>query len=328
MKRKQFGTTDLSVSPVGFGSSLLSGGYGKRDDARSLETIHEAVKRGINFFDTADAYGNGHSEELLAEALKKYDENFVIGTKFGNQRGDDGSYNGVDGRPDKVAGYCEASLKRLGCDSVDIYYLHRVDPEVPIEETVGAMARLVEAGKVRFLGLCEASADTLRRAHAVHPISALQTEYSLWTRDVEVTTLPACRELGIAFVAYAPLGRGFLSGAISKNQSFNDNDRRPNFPRFSRENLAKNLELLAPLKVMAADKNVSPAEIALAWLLWQGDEVTPVFGTMKIDHLASNIAALEVSLSADDIATLDVAFAPGVAVGNRYPDKRMHLVAG
>jgi aryl-alcohol dehydrogenase-like predicted oxidoreductase len=328
MQRKQFGTTDLSVSPLGFGSSLLSGGYGTRDDARSLATIHKAVERGINFFDTADAYGNGHSEELLAEALKAYDEEFVIGTKFGNQRSDDGAYSGVDGRPDKVAGYCEASLKRLGRDSVDLYYLHRVDPEVPIEETVGAMARLVEAGKVRFLGLCEAGADTLRRAHAVHPISALQTEYSLWTRDVESATLPACRELGIGFVAYAPLGRGFLSGAIKKDQEFNDNDRRPNFPRFSGENLAKNLELLAPLEAMAADKGVSTAEIALAWLLAQGDEVTPVFGTMKIEHLESNIAALEVTLSADDIATLDAVFAPGVAVGNRYPDKRMHLVAG
>jgi len=328
MQRKQFGTTDLSVSPLGFGSSLLSGGYGTRDDARSLATIHKAVERGINFFDTADAYGNGHSEELLAEALKAYDEEFVIGTKFGNQRSDDGAYSGVDGRPDKVAGYCEASLKRLGRDSVDLYYLHRVDPEVPIEETVGAMARLVEAGKVRFLGLCEAGADTLRRAHAVHPISALQTEYSLWTRDVESATLPACRELGIGFVAYAPLGRGFLSGAIKKDQEFNDNDRRPNFPRFSGENLAKNLELLAPLEAMAADKGVSTAEIALAWLLALGDEVTPVFGTMKIEHLESNIAALEVTLSADDIATLDAVFAPGVAVGNRYPDKRMHLVAG
>ncbi|HAA91399.1 MAG TPA: aldo/keto reductase [Rhodospirillaceae bacterium] len=327
MRRKPFGKTDLEISPLGFGSSLLSGGYGERDDDRSLETIHAAIACGLNFFDTADAYGNGHSETLLAKALKEHDGNFVVGTKFGNLRGDDGAYSGVDGRPEKVAEYCDGSLKRLDREVLDLYYLHRIDPNVPIEDTVGAMARLVEAGKVRYLGLCEAGADTLRRAHAVHPITALQTEYSLWTRDVEAATLPTCRELGIALVAYAPLGRGFLTGAIKSDSDFNSNDRRPNFPRFSGENLARNLELLAPLEAMAGEKGVSTSEIALAWVLAQGDEVTPIFGTMNRKHLDANVAALNVELSADEIKTLEKVFAPGAATGNRYPDKRMHLVS-
>ena len=327
MRRKALGTTDLEISPLGFGTSLLSGGYGERDDARSLAAIHAAVDRGINFFDTADAYGNGHSEELLAAALSKYDGRFVVGTKFGTLRGADGAYSGVDGRPEKVAEYCEGSLKRLGCEVLDLYYLHRIDPNVAVEETVGAMARVVDEGKVRYLGLCEAGADSLRRAHAVHPIAVLQTEYSLWTRDVEAATLPTCRELGIALVAYAPLGRGFLTGAIKNDGDFNSNDRRPNFPRFSGENLTRNLELLAPLEAMAEAKGVSTSEIALAWVLAQGDEVTPIFGTMNLKHLEANIAALDVALSTEDIETLEAVFAPGAAAGNRYPDKRMHLVA-
>jgi aryl-alcohol dehydrogenase-like predicted oxidoreductase len=328
MKQKKLGRSDLSISALGFGCSHLSGGYGKRDDAKSIGAIQAAVDRGITYFDTSDAYGNGHNEELLCSALKEAQNKVVIGTKFGNLRGDDGSYSGVNGRPEVVPGACEASLKRLGLDVIDLYYLHRVDPDTPIEDTVGAMSRLVEQGKVRYIGLCEADADTVRRAHGVHPITALQTEYSLWTRDVESATLPTCRELGIGFIGYAPLGRGFLAGAIKSEADIKENDRRPNFPRFSSENLDRNVALLEPLEALAREKNIHSAQLALAWVLAQGDDVTPIPGTMKIEHLQSNIAAVDVVLSDQDRAQLEKIFEPGVAVGNRYPDHRMHLVAG
>jgi aryl-alcohol dehydrogenase-like predicted oxidoreductase len=280
MKTRRLGNSGLDVSAIGLGCMGMSQSYGQRDDAESTRTIHRAIEIGVHFIDTADMYGSGHNEELVGRAIADRRDQVVLVTKFGNIRGADGSRQGANGRPDYVPQACDASLRRLRVDVIDLYYLHRVDATVPIEDTVGAMARLVEAGKVRYLGLSEAGAATCRRAQAVHPIAALQTEYSLWSRDVEPEILPACRELDIAFVPYSPLGRGFLSGTVKSLDDLGENDRRREHPRFEADNIARNLGLLATLEGIAEAKGVTPAQIAIAWLLAQGDDIIPIPGAI------------------------------------------------
>ncbi len=297
------------------------------DDAESVATIHRAIELGINYFDTSDAYDNGKNEELLARALKGRRNSVIICTKFGNIRGPEGQRGGVNGQPEYVAKACEASLRRLGVEVIDLYYLHRVDLNVPIEDTVGAMAKLVEQGKVRTLGLSEAGAETIRRAHAVHPISALESEYSLWTRDAEKEWLPTCRALGITYVAYAPLGRGFLSGAIRSVDSLGEGDRRLDHPRFQAEHLARNLALLEPLDQLAAAKGCTPAQIALAWVLAQGDDIVPIPGTKRRRYLEENVRAIDVTLDEAEIKRLNQTFVPGVTSGTRYPLSQMKNMA-
>ncbi len=300
----------------------MSIAYGVRDDAQSKDTIRQALDAGVNFLDTADAYGQGANEELVGAAIAQRRSEVMLATKFGNRRNaPDGRT--VDGRPEYVAAACDASLTRLGVDVIDLYYQHRVDPAVPIEETVGAMARLVEAGKVRFLGLSEAGADTIRRAHAIHPIAALQTEYSLWSRDVESEILPLCRDLEIGFVAYSPLGRGFLGGGIRTAGDLVTGDRRHDHPRFQPDNLARNAPLLGPLEEIARARRVSPAQVALAWILAQGDDIVPIPGTKQPRYLEENVAALEVALSGAECERLEAVFVPGVAAGARYPQKQL-----
>jgi aryl-alcohol dehydrogenase-like predicted oxidoreductase len=301
----------------------MSGNYGTPDDQESQATIGRAIELGINLLDTSDAYGNGHNEELVGRAIKGKRNDLVLCTKFGNIRDARGRPTGIDGRPEYIPRACEASLKRLNVDVIDLYYLHRVDPNVPIEDTVGAMAKLVAQGKVRAIGLSEAGAQTLRRAHAVYPISALQTEYSLWTRDAEMEWLPTCRELGISYVAYAPLGRGFLSARIHSADALNAGDRRHDHPRFQSENLARNLDLLKPLEEIAAAKRATPAQIALSWVLAQGDEVLPIPGTKRRHYLEENVRAVDIKLDAADLAQLNAAFVPGSTAGTRYPVRQM-----
>ena len=296
--------------------------YGQPDEAESLATIHRAIELGITFLDTSDMYGAGHNEELLGRALAGRRAQVVLATKFGNLRLPDGTM-GVSGRPEYVSQACEASLKRLRVEEVDLYYVHRVDPSVPIEDTVGAMARLVEQGKVRHLGLSEAGPQTIRRAHAVHRIAALQSEYSLWTRDMEAEILPLCRRLGIGFVAYSPLGRGFLSGRIRELASLPPNDRRRQFPRFQAENLPRNLALLEAVDRIAAAKDCTPAQVALAWLLHRGQDLIPIPGTKRRAFLEENAGAAAIALSPGDLEALDHAFPPGAAVGDRYPPDGM-----
>jgi len=300
--------------------------YGPSNDAESIATIHHAIDSGITLLDTADMYGVGRNEELVAKAIDKRRHEVIVATKFGNVRGADGSFKGVSGRPEYVQQACEASLRRLRIATIDLYYQHRVDDTVPIEETVGAMARLVEQGKVRYLGLSEAGANTIRRAHATHPIAALQTEYSLWTRDPEDEILALCRKLGIGFVPYSPLGRGFLTGQITKPDDLADNDYRRSTPRFQVDNFKNNLQIVDGIKKIAAEKGCTPAQLALAWVLAQGEDIVPIPGTRRVKYLDDNLGALNVTLSSTDLARIDKIAPKGVAAGPRYHEAGMKRI--
>jgi aryl-alcohol dehydrogenase-like predicted oxidoreductase len=326
MERRALGRQGLEVSALGLGCMGMSDFYGPADEAESLATLDRALELGVAFLDTADMYGPFKNEELLGRALKGRRDRVVLATKFGNRRGPDGAFLGVCGTPDYVRQACDASLKRLGVEVIDLYYQHRVDPAVPIEETVGAMAGLVKAGKVRYLGLSEAGTSTIRRAHAVHPISALQSEYSLWTRDPEPLILPTVRALGIGFVAYSPLGRGFLTGRFRSEQDLSAGDWRRQNPRFQGENLGRNLALLDRVEALARERGISPAQLALAWVLSRGPDVVPIPGTRRRARLEENAAAAAVTLTPAELARLDEALPPGAAAGTRYPEAGMRSV--
>lgn len=320
MEHRKLGTQGLIVSAEGLGCMGMSEFYGQADEGEAIATIHRALELGVDFLDTADMYGPFTNEKLVGRAIADRRDDVVLATKFGNVRGENGERLGIRGDAEYVKQACDASLQRLGVDHIDLYYQHRVDFEVPIEETVGAMAELVEAGKVRYLGLSEASPATIRRAHAVHPISALQTEYSLWTRDPEDEVLPTVRELGIGFVPYSPLGRGFLSGAITSPDDLAEDDFRRHNPRFQGENFAKNLELVDRVKEIADEKGVTAGQLALAWVLHQGEDIAPIPGTKRVAYLEENVAATEITLSTDDLRRIDEAAPHGAAAGERYPD--------
>ncbi len=318
MKQRKLGA--LLVSELGLGCMGMSEFYGERDDAQSISTIHRALDLGMNFLDTADMYGPFKNEELVGRAVKGRREAFVIATKFGNERGPDGRWIGVNGRPEYVRASCDGSLRRLGVNHIDLYYQHRVDPNTPIEDTVGAMSELVKAGKVLHLGLSEAAPKTIRLAHAVHPIAALQTEYSLFSREPEDEILPTVRELGIGFVAYSPLGRGFLSGKYRTIEDFDADDYRRLAPRFQGENFAKNLEVVKRIESIAKVRGVTPSQLALAWLLRQGEDIVPIPGSRRISHLDENGAATKIEISSEELARIEDAAPKGVTEGDRYAD--------
>jgi len=328
MKTRALGQQGLEVSAIGLGCMGMSDFYGPASEDEAIATIHAAIDGGVDFIDTADVYGPFTNERLVGRALRGRRDRVVLATKFGNVRSEDGKWLGIDGRPEYVRQACDASLQRLGVDRIDLYYQHRVDRNVPIEETVGAMAELVRAGKVRFLGLSEASAATVRRAHATHPISALQSEYSLWTRDPEAEILPTVRELGIGFVAYSPLGRGFLTGRFRGDADFRDNDFRRNHPRFQGDDFAANRALVERLRAVADAKKITLGQLALAWVMARGAEIVPIPGTTTRKHLGENIAAADISLSADDLARLDAAAPQGATAGDRYPEGGMRSING
>jgi aryl-alcohol dehydrogenase-like predicted oxidoreductase len=326
MKTRKLGQQGLEVSALGLGCMGMSDFYAGRDEAESVATINLALDRGVTFLDTADMYGVGANEELVGRVVRERREWVVVATKFGIVRGANGDARAINGRPDYVREACDASLRRTGLDVIDLYYQHRVDPDVPIEETVGAMAELVTAGKVKYLGLSEAAPDTIRRAHAVHPITAVQTEYSLWSRDPEDAVLPAVRELGIGFVPYSPLGRGFLTGQIKTPDDLADGDTRRNHPRFQGEAFQRNLDLVREIGIMATDKGCTPAQLALAWVLAQGEDIVPIPGTKRRSYLEDNLGALDLELNAADLARVDEVLPPGAASGTRYPAATMASV--
>jgi aryl-alcohol dehydrogenase-like predicted oxidoreductase len=320
MKSRKLGSQGLTVSALGLGCSGMTSDYGVRDDVESVATLHHAIDLGVTLFDTSDAYAAGQNEELLAGALKGKRDKIVLASKFGNIRGPNGERGGTNGKPDYVVQACDKSLRRLGVDHIDLYYLHRVDPDTPIEDTVGAMARLIEQGKVRYIGVCEAGPETIRRAHATSPLTAVQMEYSLWTRDAEAAILPVLRELGIGLVPYSPLGRGFLTGAFANRNDLLPTDRRHAHPRFQAGNFEANLALLEPIGDIAESHGVTKGQVALAWLLAQWEGLVPIPGTKRRTYLEENLAAIDVVLSPQDIARLSDALPPGSASGLRYPE--------
>jgi aryl-alcohol dehydrogenase-like predicted oxidoreductase len=320
MKTRKLGSQGLTVSELGLGCMGMSEFYGTGDEAESIATIHRALELGVTLLDTADMYGPFTNEQLVGKAIASHRNQVVLATKFGIQRSEDKGFRGINGSPEYVHQACDASLQRLGIDYIDLYYLHRVDPKVPIEETVGAMAELVQQGKVRYIGLSEAAPATIRRAASVHPITALQTEYSLWSRDPEDEILPTVRELGIGFVPYSPLGRGFLSGSITSLNDLAVDDFRRNSPRFQGENFNKNLQLVERVKEIAVEKGVTPGQLAIAWLLAQGDDIVPIPGTKRRAYLEENVAAVDITLTQEELDRIDQVAPKNVAVGDRYPD--------
>src|SRR5690349_17188216 len=324
--KRSLGRSGPEVSAIGLGCMGMSEFYGSGSEQESIATIHHAIERGVTFLDTADMYGVGKNEELVGKAIRDRRDQVFLATKFGNVRGPNGEFLGVKGDPDYVRSACEASLKRLGVEVIDLYYQHRVDPKVPIEDTVGAMARLKEEGKIRFLGLSEAAPQTIRKAQATHPITAVQTELSLWSRDAEADVLPTVRELGIGYVAYSPLGRGFLSGRFKSPADFPEDDFRKNHPRFQGENFERNIQLVREVEAMAEEKGCTTAQLALAWVLAQGDDIVPIPGTKHIKYLDENIGAMDVKLTDADLKRLDEILPPGAAAGQRYHERGMETV--